>query len=248
MTTIAQKAKDAALNYKEIAIEAGKTVGAGFGGFLVAHILTKVANKNNNPYINGGVMTVGAGAAGYLAWKKAPLWQILLAAGFGVYGMIRTGDNVLSSMLKGTSGVGFLPEGVKNTIRDFWPTIAVTGSMGNLPGRGFNPADDPALTKYGSGVGGLFDFLKKPGQSIANLINPPKQQQPAQTVTATGAGASPGMSPIVNAANAAANAAYTGVNPVMQKMANSSPEMQFYCRAMNGMGYVVPDRAIANLM
>lgn len=196
------------INWTEAGKQGAITVGAGFGGFTAGHIVNKLLNKDNKPLITWGMAILGLAGAGLSAVMNKPSYLTALAAGVGIYGLSKGVYDVVNEPSSGTLGIGFLPESVKNTLKEWVAPVGVAGpGMGNLPGYEFNPGEDPVFqTLMGGGVA-------QQGQSIWSTKNP-FEVKPKPGII-------PGIAPIPGG---------------VQKMQNIDPSYRLLCQQMNGMG------------
>ncbi|KAB2913941.1 MAG: hypothetical protein F9K23_15850 [Bacteroidetes bacterium] len=142
------------INYTEAGKQGAITVGAGFGGFTAGHIVNKLLNKDNKPMITWGMAILGLAGAGLSIAMNKPMYVTALAAGVGIYGVSKGVYDVVNEPSVGTSGIGFLPESLKSTLKEWVAPVGVSGpGMGNLPGYEFNADQDPLFSSLmGNGI------------------------------------------------------------------------------------------------
>lgn len=198
------------INYTEAGKQGAITVGAGFGGFTAGHIVNKLLNKDNKPMITWGMAILGLAGAGLSIAMNKPMYVTALAAGVGIYGVSKGVYDVVNEPASGTSGIGFLPDSLKSTLKEWVAPVGVAGlGMGNLPGYEFNPGEDPLFSSLmGGGV------VQAQGAPLSYSIKNPFEVKPKPGII-------PGIAPIPGG---------------VQKMQNIDPSYKLLCQQMNGMG------------
>lgn len=97
--------------------EPAVNTGLAIAGLVGGHALSKV-HKQNTPIVNGATCAVGIVGQAF----AKPGWLKALLLGLGVYGGVKLANN-LSTVAVETAGLSGLPDNVKNTIKNIFPTL-----------------------------------------------------------------------------------------------------------------------------
>lgn len=152
----------------------GAATGLIVGGFVTAHVATKLIKKTDSILVNGG-----AALASFAVLMKAKNPYIKLAMlGVCTYSSLRCLNiGIAEVAAPGDSGAaglsGFIPETIKSKLREYIPTLGGSDDAKNLLGLG-NPDDELGFNLDDvSDMGGPTEDVDYVDVSNQNLVGSP---------------------------------------------------------------------------